>query len=861
MKRILSLLLVLFLSISVFGMAGPVFGEPVLDQSGNDAWLSMFHDARNSGMSASDMKMPLEDGFLWEREGASGFVSAAPAIANNIAYVPYQMDGRARKASVIALDISSGEPEELWRAEFDGLLRISPTLDLEKGFLYVASTTGFGKKADNTSTTVYCFSLEDGSEVWNANVAGASFTGLCLDNGKIFLSTFWSAAKVNKFQTLTFDTTDDEGVFYCLDAESGEALWEAPLDGGCTLASSAAAMDGVVFVTHGNFWFDTKTNFMVPSLRSSPLYAFDEESGTLLWQYTAGENSGFTGSPSCEDGKVYVVMAYGDISASVTTALVCVSAESGTEEWKYEYSGIANNTNPIIAPESVCFISNTDASLYAINKETGKKQWSKKVSDTPNYFNVEYRLSASSGYVFTEGDNFDGSGRGTGFRMQAFDLAAKGKSVWKQDAEGDANNGISVYGRNVIFCGQMNMYHFQTQAPELAISPDKIELGKIERSTKKEVKLAIKNKGIPGLEGTIETADTWIKLSAAAFTDDTKDVTVTIDTTGLEIKEYLGKIQFNSNGGNKTVNVTLKIIDTTAPIITWDYTDLIKVNEDYYTKEKQYKLKGTTEPTAKVTIQGKEAEIDADGKFMVLVDLTDGKNEISVETADDVPNTSKTSFILFLDTKAPLITLTTENYTIVKEPSAYIMGQVDDKDAVVKINEEVVPLTPAGSFAKMVVVNKGVNTFVIKATDKIGNETVKELILVYPEKKLIVLVVGKKEAEINGDIVKMDVAPMILKGSTMVPLRSLGDFLGAKVDYEPKEQKITFTLFGKVIELVIGRKTAKVNGEPVQLSVPPTIISGRTLVPLRFVSENLGAKVDYEAKSRTITITYPDPDK
>lgn len=93
----------------------------------------------------------------------------------------------------------------------------------------------------------------------------------------------------------------------------------------------------------------------------------------------------------------------------------------------------------------------------------------------------------------------------------------------------------------------------------------------------------------------------------------------------------------------------------------------------------------------------------------------------------------------------------------------------------------------------------------------------------------------------------------------MVPLRSLGDFLGAKVDYAAKEQKITFTLYGKVIELIIGRTTGKVNGEPVVMQVPPTIISGRTVVPLRFVSENLGAKVDYEAKSRTITITYPNP--
>jgi outer membrane protein assembly factor BamB len=829
MKRILSLLLVLFMSISIFAVVHPVFGEPVLDQSGNDPWLSMFHDSRNSGLSASDMKMPLEDGFLWEREGSSGFLAGSPAIFNSIAYVPYQLDGRGRKASLIALDISTGEPEELWRAEFDGLLVGSPTIDQEKNIIYISATDGYGPKSADGKSVVFCFSLEDGSEVWTATVDGASFSSLCLDNGKLFLSSFWIAEKKNKLgDQLTFDYADSEGAFYCLDAESGEQLWEAPLEGGSPFNSSPAAMGGVVYVTHGNIWLDSKNGREIPALRSSPLYAFDEESGTLLWQYSIGENTGFTGSPSCEDGKVYVVMSSGDLNAALNATVACLDAESGTEEWKYDYSGFAVNVNPIITPESICFMSN-DANLYALNKETGKKQWSKKVSDVSrNFIDVEYKAVGSQGYIFTEGSNIDSSNKLTGFRMQAFDLAAKGKSVWKQDAEADLCQGISVYGRNVLFLGFLNMYHFQTQAPELSVSPDKIDLGKIERDSKKDIKLSIKNKGIPGLEGTIETADTWIKLSAAAFTDDTKEVIVTIDTTGLEIKEYAGKIQFTSNGGNKAINVTLKVIDTTAPIITWDYSDMIKVGEDYYTKEKQYKLKGSTEPTAKVQIQGKEAEIDAEGKFIVTVDLVEGKNEIAVETADDVPNTSKTSFILFLDTKAPLITLTTENYTLVKESSVYIMGQIDDKDAVVTINDEIVPLTPAGSFAKMVVVNKGENTFTVKAKDKIGNETVKELIIVYPDKKLIVLVVGKKEAEVNGDIVKMDVAPMIIKGSTMVPLRSLGDFLGAKVDYEPKEQKITFTLFGKVIELIIGRKTAKVNGEPVQLSVPPTIISGRT---------------------------------
>jgi outer membrane protein assembly factor BamB len=860
MKRVASLILVFLLSFSVFGSLKPVYAEPFVDEMGNNPWLSMLHDPQSSASSASDLKIPLNEGFTWERESSSGFISCTPVIFNNIAYVPYQADGRARKAALIALDISGKDPEEIWRSEVDGLLRVSPAIDPEKNTIYFSTTTGFGQKTDKTNTNVFCLSLEDGSENWNASVDGASFTSLCFDNGKIFLSSFWSAPKVNKFTAgnMTFDIADSEGAFYCLDAESGEQLWEAPLDGGSPTTSVAAAMDGVVYVTHGNFWYDSKTGFSIPAYRSSALYAFDEESGSLLWQYSPGESGGFGGSPSCEDGKVYVSIGHGDLGSEVANDVVCLDAESGTEEWKYEYAGIANNANTIITEESICFMSN-DANLYALNKATGKKQWNKKVSDAPSYFNIEYKAVASRGYIFTEGDNFDSAGKPLGFRMQAFDLAAKGKSVWKNDADGDDLRGICVYGQNVIFCGIYNLYDFQSESPLLAITPDKIELGKVERSSKKEVKLSIKNKGIPGLTGKITTTDEWIKLSLSEITDDTKEMIVTVDATGLELKDYVGKIQFVSNGGNKTINVTMSIIDTTAPNINWDYTDLIKIGEDYYTKDTQYKLKGKTEPTAKVKVQGKEAEIDAEGIFVVTVDLLEGKNEIMVETADDVPNSATSKFVLFLDTKAPLITLTTQNYTIVKEPSSYIMGQVDDKDAVLTINGEVVPLTPAGSFAKMVEIIRGENTFTIKATDKIGNETVKELVIVYPQKKLIVLVVGKKEAEINGDIVKLDVAPLVIKGTTLVPLRFVGEALGAKVDYESKEQKITFTLYGKVIELVIGRTTAKVNGEPVVLTVAPTIVSGRTLVPLRFVSENLGAKVDYEAKSRTITITYPEP--
>jgi len=56
------------------------------------------------------------------------------------------------------------------------------------------------------------------------------------------------------------------------------------------------------------------------------------------------------------------------------------------------------------------------------------------------------------------------------------------------------------------------------------------------------------------------------------------------------------------------------------------------------------------------------------------------------------------------------------------------------------------------------------------------------------------------------------------------------------------------------LELWVDKQQAVVNGKQVTLDVPPTVVKGRTLVPLRFIGEALGAKVDYEAKARKITV-------
>lgn len=88
----------------------------------------------------------------------------------------------------------------------------------------------------------------------------------------------------------------------------------------------------------------------------------------------------------------------------------------------------------------------------------------------------------------------------------------------------------------------------------------------------------------------------------------------------------------------------------------------------------------------------------------------------------------------------------------------------------------------------------------------------------------------------------------------MLPLRFLGDLMGAEVIWKSSDQTVTFSRGDMVVQLGIGKKTAVVNGKMVELLTPPANINGRTMVPLRFVSENLGARVNWDPAAGMITI-------
>lgn len=107
---------------------------------------------------------------------------------------------------------------------------------------------------------------------------------------------------------------------------------------------------------------------------------------------------------------------------------------------------------------------------------------------------------------------------------------------------------------------------------------------------------------------------------------------------------------------------------------------------------------------------------------------------------------------------------------------------------------------------------------------------------------------------INSLKLKTDVAPQIVNDRTMVPLRAIAENMGAEVIWNNNSRIVTINSKQSTIILTFNSNTALVNDREVKLDQPVTIMKDRTMVPLRFISENLGANVKWNNNTRTVVI-------
>lgn len=108
---------------------------------------------------------------------------------------------------------------------------------------------------------------------------------------------------------------------------------------------------------------------------------------------------------------------------------------------------------------------------------------------------------------------------------------------------------------------------------------------------------------------------------------------------------------------------------------------------------------------------------------------------------------------------------------------------------------------------------------------------------------------------LNDEFVEFnDQIPILKDNRTLVPFRAILEKAGAKVDWNQASKKVTATYNGKTIEMTIGNPVIKVDGKDIKLDVAPMVKNGRTLIPLRGAFENFGFKVEYEKDGDVHTI-------
>jgi hypothetical protein len=252
---------------------------------------------------------------------------------------------------------------------------------------------------------------------------------------------------------------------------------------------------------------------------------------------------------------------------------------------------------------------------------------------------------------------------------------------------------------------------------------------------------------------------------------------------------------------------------------------------------------------------------DKDGSFVLDIELEQGENKFVIRAEDEGGNTLIREYVILFDNIAPEVEIISPAPgSVVTSARTTVKGKTE-ADAQLTINGEIVYIESDGTFEHDIRLSKvGITKLEIEAVDPAGNsmEKVHEFWFGYT----IILQVGNKKGSTNGVEKTLDVPPFITGGRTLVPFRFVGEQLNAQIDFTTNPatklvQDVIYVLGTTRIVLTIGKKEASVNGKATPMDVPAQIVSGRTVVPIRFVTENLGCEILWEGKEQIITITYP----
>jgi len=292
----------------------------------------------------------------------------------------------------------------------------------------------------------------------------------------------------------------------------------------------------------------------------------------------------------------------------------------------------------------------------------------------------------------------------------------------------------------------------------------------------------------------------------------------------------------------------------------------------------------------------------ADGSFSYSYTLKEGPNNIIIIAQNFTGETSGISCVVAKDTTPPDLYINQPQVISIEGSLKYQISTGDrimtflgytDKGSNLTINGTKIPVledtaAPADDYTRWYFKNdvnlkEGLNKVDITTCDELDNCRSLTYEVTYDPKlkggtttKTILLWLEQTTMMVNNDKVVLSTPPTTaspplpadLKGNTYMPIKPIADALGATVAWDNATKKVTInhtmpTGKKRVIELWIGKKNAKIDGVDTKIDdkgkLYPAIVSSKTMLPLRFVANAMGAKVEYVASERKIILTYPAP--
>ena len=356
-----------------------------------------------------------------------------------------------------------------------------------------------------------------------------------------------------------------------------------------------------------------------------------------------------------------------------------------------------------------------------------------------------------------------------------------------------------------------------------------------------------------GLDG-VEFVDGTSKTSATAkFKMPAETVTATATYKDIEkhtVTAYglYGDTMLNTPGTTYT-----------ADYAVGDMVDLQIGKRDGYTL-KDLTLEGISESDLIWAAKGEEI-VDRGISFaMPNNDVTITVNWTKNSTGDSKEDTSDPSYTGGSSSSGGGSSSSSKNDVTVDKKTEN--GKITiDKDSASKGSTVTITVTPdegyeideikvtdeSGNEIKVIDKGNGKYTFTMPAKDVDIKVDFKAISDEEKEKTIITMQIGNTDVTVNEDVIKNDVAPVIRNDRTLVPIRIATETLGGKVDWNDATKEVTLNIDGKEIKMTIGVILEK-------YGVAPMIINDRTYVPIRFVADELGAEVQWNEETKTVTI-------